>query len=217
MKKIVLGLALALIAALAVFVYSSTKKSNPLNQATVPNSESTMEDSGAKSVSGTIKDLIAQNVPLQCSFNHQSEAGETTGKVYLSGQNVRGDFTMTQPDGQTLDSFMIRKDDYAYVWGSALPQGTKLKIEDPEDFMASSENDDQSFNLENQDVDYSCKPWLVNSSIFNPPSDIEFVDLSETMQQMQDITKNLETNKCSACDQLPAGDLKDQCLQALDC
>jgi hypothetical protein len=35
------------------------------------------------------------------------------------------------------------------------------------------------------DVDYNCKPWRVDGSVFVPPATIEFMDMSEMQKMME--------------------------------
>ena len=51
-------------------------------------------------------------------------------------------------------------------------------------------------------------------------SDIEFINFDEQLQQLESLSEGLKIPEgvdCSACDQLPAGDLQDQCRSGLGC
>jgi len=185
-----------------------------------PQSAQDTPKESSDSLSGNLKELITRNVPLKCTFDYQDEtAGSTTGTVYISGDNMRGDFEMTQAE-QKFTSSMIRDQGYVYTWSSAQPQGMKMKLEEPDTQMSQEEipeNFSQQLDIENESINYSCNPWSPDNSMFTPPANIEFTDLSEQMEKLQESTKEMLKDQCGTCDQLPEGDAQDQCREALGC
>lgn len=173
---------------------------------------------------GTVEDLLSSGRTLTCTFSSEDEAGETSGTVYVAGERVRGTFEVATNTGEAFTSEMIRDGDYAYIWSSEQTQGTKMKLEEYEGDAMEADVDtpssDQPFDFDNEAVDYQCRPWVANNSMFTPPSDIEFVDLSMQMQELQDsVMESMQELglDCSQCDAVPAGAGRDQCLQALGC
>ena len=77
--------------------------------------------------------------------------------------------------------------------------------------------DQESSSIKDENIDYNCKPWIVDNSFFTPPSNIEFVDLSQEVLQIEETVEQVEEAQCSACDQLPAGQGKEECRQSLGC
>jgi hypothetical protein len=180
-------------------------------------------------INGTLQDLFAKGVPMQCSFTSTAEGSATSGTVYVSGQNMRGEFASTQAGENEVMSYMIRTGDTTYTWSSNQQQGVKMTFseEDAAEMQAKAEamqkENPQAFS-ENQSMDYDCKPWVPTLGSFTPPTDIEFMDLSAQMQQMQQKMEALPTgsdtmedSQCAMCMQVPAGDAREQCKKALNC
>src|SRR3972149_11176461 len=62
------------------------------------------EESQAK---GSIKNLLAAGKNQTCTIKYPAGEQIGEGTVYVSGKNLRGDFTMTS-EGKTIDSHMIQ-------------------------------------------------------------------------------------------------------------
>jgi len=117
-------------------------------------------------------------------------------------------------NGTATEGHIIRDGEFNYTWGSFSPQGIKVKV--------TSENknsliDDKSGALIDNSVNYKCNDWRVDSSKFELPSGVEFMDISGQMEAMQDAAGGIEESQCSACNQAPDEVSKQQCLQALGC
>ena len=174
-------------------------------------------------VEGTIKDLIAKNVPLQCTFSHVDSEATTEGAVYLADSKIRGNFTTILNAKEPIESFVIQDSQYLYAWTSQEAKGTKIKLEDVEQEEAVEPETEAGqgavgFNdLEKQNINYSCKPWIVDNSLFTPPNNIEFLDLNQQMEQFEEMSQEAEAVSCDLCDQLPTEEGQDQCRQSLNC
>lgn len=220
-KTALIGLGVLVIIGVAVFTINPFKKSSkPQQQASTDTLQQNEGSSDSQSISGTLRDLLARNLPMECSFTRTDEAGTTSGTVYLSGKKMRGDFEMTQSDGAQVSSSVIRDGEYGYTWTSQQPQGMKMKLDESDvvtEDEESSEKKQEPFALDKEDVDYTCKPWRADNSMFVPPSNIEFVDISKQVEQIQDVSDQLKDTQCSACDQVPAGAGREQCKKSLGC
>jgi len=219
-KKILIGVVVVLLIGGGLFMMN--KGDDAMGRLDAMMEKSDDESSGLGTISGGLKELFAKGKSMQCDFEHTAETGVTSGTVYISGNDMRGDFELVQQDGKTVTSNMIRKGDTSYVWSSEFDQGFKTVI--PEVTNEADNNYDQTAmqsdpfaELENQNVTYDCKPWIVNATMFTPPSDIEFVDYSAQMQKMQRDEDSVKSLQCSACDQAPDATSKEQCRKALGC
>jgi hypothetical protein len=181
-----------------------------------PNSEMTEQNqemnSGDDSFFGSTKDLIMMGKNVTCDFSRQDENGNIEGTVYVSNQKVRGDFNMTDSSGNNFQTSVINDTEFGYTWGSS-PFGSmaiKFAVDEPGTFTEdATANQEQTFNPD-EEMNYKCRSWNVDDSKFVPPSDIQFTDFSQQMQQIGD-------SQCSACEQIPDETAKTQCLQALGC
>ena len=172
---------------------------------------------------GTLKDLFAMTTSQTCTFTN-TDGDSATGTVYVSGGKVRSDFSTATSEGAEQAMHMIVKDQTSYLWGDAL-QGKGIKMafanmEAPTDTTKPASQQSTSLNT-NQAVKYSCKPWVVDASVFELPTGVEFSDVGAAMQaQMQAVQEGSAMSNVSAsCAQCAAlsGDAQAQCKAALQC
>lgn len=186
--------AIAILGALAYFLTKGP--TNPLQ---------TESNNGAEksSVAGTLADIFKLGQNVTCTYS----SPDGSGTVYLSGERFRADFST--PDGTT--GSVIRDNDYTYVWNSGTPDGFKMKnsSESFEGDIEENETAKQMFNPE-QNVNYECNPWTVDSSIFQPPTDRQFVNLEAQMEELKQGQGEADQDLCSACDSLD-GEALDAC------
>ncbi len=181
--------------------------------------EAEVLDSG----SGTLMSLVSLGQSMACDFRYQEPETEarTEGTVYIAGEErMRGDFTMTGTEDGTMDMSVIRDGDMSYLWGDSPMGRVAFRYEtiepdpagDPEHEVA--ENDPFASDDE---VEYECRKWPEDASVFTPPNDIEFSDLQSQMMDLGGMDGMPEGIDCSACDQVPEGAARAQCLAALGC
>lgn len=214
-KQIIIGIvviALLLLGVGGFFLYSQNNK--PQDQAT--NTESSATTSQEAGVMNSFIDLVTSGTTTQCTFNTAAgEGGSSNGTVYISGENMRGNFTTTTKDGKASQMYMIRNGDKYYMWGGELPSGIKMTL-DINEFKTNTQAS-QYVDL-NTKADYKCNPWTVDLSKFTPPSNIKFEDLSGMMQGYD--TKTKEESKSptvdsSVCDSITDASAKAACEAAI--
>lgn len=172
---------------------------------------------------GTLKDLFAMTTSQTCTFTN-TDGDSATGTVYVSGGKVRSDFSTSASEEAGQAMHMIVKDQTSYLWGDAL-QGKGIKMafasmESSADTAKSSSQKSTSLNT-NQAVKYSCKPWVVDASVFELPAGVEFSDFGAAMQQQiqsaqQGASMSGVSAQCAQCAAL-SGDAQAQCKAALQC
>lgn len=181
-------------------------------------SQNRTEEHAGDHTRGTLTSLMMSGQSLECTFQHNDGTNVSSGTVYLAGgaTRIRGDFNITQSGAGAMQASMIRDGGYNYLWGSALPQGIKIKV--------SAENEgtlfDDSTGAVDENTEFECHPWRVDNSKFSLPEGVEFVDMSSMMPQgnvnVQD-SGNIQTAQCAACSQIPEGAARQQCLVTLKC
>jgi hypothetical protein len=57
-------------------------------------------------------------------------------------------------------------------------------------------------------MDFSCSPWVVSTSMFELPSNIEFVDYTA---QTDNLINNAPADACGACKMMPTSETKKMC------
>ena len=175
--------------------------------------EKAMDD---ESFVGTIGNLLKSRKNLTCTFARSDENGEISGVVYVTTDDrMRGDFTMLMPQFGEINGHVIQKDGYGYTWGLPMMQGgVKVKLDEDGNPV---QKDDNGMDMHDEEFDYNCEPWKVASSKFALPSDVEFQDISAQVEKIDEAMNTMQDMKCDACNQVPAGPARDQCLQAMGC
>jgi hypothetical protein len=211
-SKVVTIITIVILAAVGLGVYAltSTPETEDITQ------EQSLKNDESLNGKGSLKSLLALGRDLTCTFKNDAESGEVYGTVYVSGEQMRGDFQTKLTGDDKMESHLIRTDGMMYMWSGN--QGTRFK-----EAASPADDSNQSIDLDN-DVDYDCKRWSVDSSKFEVPGGITFTDLSDLMKGIPNLTTDTSTTvpaeldiDCSACDQIPEGSGRDQCQAALNC
>ena len=134
--------------------------------------ESTMNGQG----SGTFASLMAMGGSYTCDVKTNFDGNVSQGKMYINGKTFRGDFSSTV-NNQGMTTHMIHTGDVMWSWTDGMAQGFKMAI--PE---ASASGDTPTSNAQfdyNQNVEYTCTPWMVDQALLTPPATIDFMELGE--------------------------------------
>jgi len=113
--------------------------------------------------------------------------------------------TVNAPQAQNLNTHFVSDGQVAFSWTDGQPQGYKFEV-NPDD-QNTPDTDNQQYQDWQNDYEYKCSPWVVDNSLFQTPSTVEFVDINEQLKQTQ---KQLQ----SVCDSLPSPQ-KEECQQGL--
>lgn len=200
-----------------VYVYNQSQTSS-VDTASTDSESRVMTGDAPKS----LLDLLTVSASQECAY--EDDMGNS-GVAYSSGGKMRGDF-MGTANGQVYRTHMITDGTDMYIWSDGVEGGYKSSLSlmtEGETSVEGEENAQVNTVDPNKKVDYSCKSWIVDQSVFAIPSDIEFTDYSKMMESMKTMDKTAESGnvpsketQCSACDNLP-GEAATQCKQALGC
>lgn len=173
--------------------------------------ESGSAGGGEESIKSSLLDLVKSGRTVKCTFSMSDSNGTSSGTTYVSGNKSRSTFNAKASDGTEVKSNTLVDGDWVYVWSDGIPQGTKMKISDIQ--TQDTTGDNAKVDAMKNAIDYKCLPWIADNSKFIPPSDINFVDFTETMKQLQSGNKQF----CSTCEQ--AGDTNKiaECKKNLGC
>lgn len=206
-KQAIIGIiaaAIILLGAGAALLYSKNTK-EPNQNVPTP----TKEEKKEPKTESNIIEILKSSQTQQCDFKSDEGDMVSSGAVYFNNQNLRADFTIKDKNKESAVS-MIRKGNNNYIWGSAFPNNAGVKMTlSMDEFEKSDQTKD--YLDPNKKVDYKCKPWTLDISMFNPPSNIKFQDLSEMMKGSTG-----SSSSCSVCNSL-TGDEKTACLTSLNC
>lgn len=113
----------------------------------------------------------------ECTVNQYVQNIESKGTVFISNGKIRGSFA-TNVGGTNVDSNLIVKDGFTYVWSSMTGNlGFKSPVVEGEGDTSASASGSYSWNG-NQIGDYDCKPWTLDNSKFELPAGVEFKQMS---------------------------------------
>lgn len=212
-RKILIIVALLLFLGVGGWYFLSDKK-------TADNTSTTIgmnNDSKNESSTSSLKDLITKGGSQTCTYTTESGSG----KVYVAGGKVRGDFE-TKTEDLTLKSHMIVKDNTSYIWTDGQNTGFKMTFDTASEPAPTIDKGDSStansgFDM-GTDYNYSCNSWNTDASMFDLPEEISFNEFNLPTSGMQPASGSQggSASQCSYCDALTGTD-KAQCLTALKC
>ena len=210
-KLPIIAVVIAILAIVGVVAYTQIGKPPKSSQGTEVSEQA--GESGVGMAKGTLASLLGAGKNTMCKMSYSDENGSTEGTAYVSGQKMRGDFTYTA-DGKAMTSHMIRDDQYSYIWSDEESKGTKIKTELTEQAQEETASPAPQGGVDvDKEVDLDCSGWGVDNSKFTPPSNIEFMDLSATMMQVQEQSQDTKQQQKAACDQITDPQAKAACLQ----
>lgn len=116
--------------------------------------------------------------PIKCTATQEGQ----TVTIYMKGSRMRMDTTPADAHG-------IYTEDTMYTWSGN--QGMMMKMED----IKKMAGDAQAYKPKTQEevisnaeqTNAQCSPASVDESMFSPPGDVQFQDLSELLKQMPQI------------------------------
>jgi hypothetical protein len=215
MKKTGLIIAAIVVVLLLAFGGVYLMKSAKSPTVTKTANTQTAKPQTTNSLKGTIIGLLSGGKTVNCQITYPDNKG--TGTVYVSDKKFAGDFTMKGTDGKETTGHMISDGTFMYVWSSGIPMGIKMNLADAKN-AAQKAGTNQSVDI-NQEVNLNCSPWSPDSSKFTVPSNIQFRDMSQLLQQVpaqgtKTVTPGTQTGS-SPCDQITDPTAKAACTNAL--
>lgn len=240
MKNIYILVTVVLVAG-GVFFFINQKKAEAPTDAT-HTEQGAQQTPQNISTSHSLKDFLAMNVAQTCSYNRTDATMDVSGTTYVDNGKVRTDTVMTDHKTQkVIHSQAIIDGGYVYTWSDNTPFGVKMQLAAMpaagSDF-AKRASTDGAPDMEGK-YDYTCTPGGVDASVFVPPANIEFKDMSAIMQQMSGKNgmgsdsagfdpssgtmeagapgANKNAAMCVSCEQASTPEAKAQCRIALGC
>jgi outer membrane lipoprotein-sorting protein len=168
----------------------------------------------AEVINGNIYDLLKFGKTLKCEYSTDEKGTKISVISYISGKNMRGDLENTDPTGNQFQSHMISDGEWVYTWSSAIKQGIKMKLSNAESKTPAPDAKTQNHDVFKDTADYTCSPWIEDTSLFQVPSDITFTDFSESLKN---INSGDKSSMCAACDYAQDESDKTVCKKQLGC
>ncbi len=208
MKWLAIVVAVIVIGAGGYFIFSNNNDESSSNE-TTSTSESTNNEATKELAS--INKLLERGGNAKCTYDYTDDDGNrSSGTAYFSDQRMFGDFTTAQVGGMTLQSNVLNVDKTQYVWDKDKKEGYKLDLSV---IKSQDEKENQSNNSVDQDkeFDFTCVSWSVDDSVFDVPSDVNFIDNTAAIESVQQSTETLQ----NACASITDPAQKTACEQAV--
>ena len=183
MKKYLWPAIIVVILILAVVFYylgQSGKTSDQSSSTSIPKTES-------GNLFTSIKDAMSKSLSLKCEY--QVEGIKTT--TYIKGDMLR--ITTEAADAETGNGNAIVKDNKMWIWTEGEDEGFLIEltqedvvVEEQEAKTASDTTSREDVIKEIEKYKDSCSQAVVADSMFNPPADVTFSDLSKFQEQLME-------------------------------
>ncbi len=136
---------------------------------------------------------------MECTFAFSADGMKGEGTSFFTDGYVRVDslYSGDAVGSEPLASYMIQDTNskLMYMWSSTIGQGMKMTIPDEADTKATSPEIPKTpagtppaMDMDTA-VQYDCKPWNPDRSVFIPPTDVEFTDISAMQEMMESMQK----------------------------
>jgi len=126
-----------------------------------------------KGVFESIKDAMSKSLSLQCDYT----SGNVKSTVYIKGKSLR-----SETDTQGSKVYAILKDNKLWSWSSKDKNGIIMDLTDTQNQAAGGQKSSDDLVNEVEKYKENCKQTVVSDSLFNPPNNITFQDLSQLMK-----------------------------------
>jgi hypothetical protein len=131
-----------------------------------------------KSVFSSIKDAVSQQIGLKCEYQDEEGVKATT---YIKGNNMYME-SEVENDDVTVKVKGVMKDQKYYLWSDDNKQGmvfdlSKVETEGKDTPLANVQSQDEIIAKLEENKN-NCKPENIAPSMFETPSDVQFVELN---------------------------------------
>lgn len=132
------------------------------------------QEAASEAGSTTFAQFIAAGGSRSCDVVVDNPAAPASGVVYVSGTDIRADFTArpVTAGGMSVSAHMIQTGGYVYSWTDMIPQGVKVAVASGTGAAAS-----QGFDMD-AEVSYDCTPWIPDASKFMVPENVTFMEVN---------------------------------------
>ena len=185
-------LLIACVVTAGVILAGCNKKTEPQPDSTATNPINVGSSDDAKYSQWAL--ALQSGQALTCTFTNTTSGD--TAEYSVKGEKVSMTMHSTQ---EAQYGKMISDGEFTYVWNDTTKEGMKFPITDTQVTEADIDqamqnvpdfsNEDELKSYSN-DGEIDCIPGNVSDSIFVPPSDVAFQDLSALMQQSFDASSS---------------------------
>lgn len=128
-------------------------------------------------VTGTAASLLTLNEDITCTFEYSKDGQLMNGILYITeDKRMRGDFVTTHPQNGSINTHILQREGSVYSWGIPGKENSKTKINENSDAADKIRDKYNGKVSDKSDVQYLCKPWRVDLSLFELPEGVAFQD-----------------------------------------
>ncbi len=165
-----------------VMLSACGKKTEQIGNLAIPTETTKTENRAEKS----IKELLGMGISQKCSYEINEDGQKMKGEILVGNGGKFKQITEVSEEKGTMKINVISDGTYVYYWNEAMKgMGSKMKIDSVEQVKVTGTPEEEKVDM-NKKINYSCNPINLSESDFALPSGIKFVDLSETMKNLQD-------------------------------
>lgn len=166
-------IAVLIIGAIAVGGYSVSKRKANIPVPQVEDQQQAAPTAGKKM---PFASFIKNGGSYQCTVHQYMSDIDNSGTVYVSDGKMRGEFS-TIAEGRTVNSSIIVRDGFTYMWNNFMSQGFKVAV--PETFAGASFESSGTYMWNAEQIgEYDCQPWTTDETKFSLPGNITFQALT---------------------------------------
>jgi hypothetical protein len=183
-KILLIVVAIALIGAILFFSKNrQSQQSLTYQQQSQTETKTKNQKEEKTNVFTSIKDALIRGQSLKCQFT--DESGKKT-TVYFKKDFVRG---MYNDEKEVMNNFLYR-DKKMYTWGDKTKEGmiiatdTISVVPTIKQTNKNEQTSTQDYIEQYEKYWQNCKAETVSDTLFTPPSDVQFQNMSDLMQQM---------------------------------
>lgn len=124
--------------------------------------------------------------------------------------------------GDVGHAYTISDGNYLYLWNDFTAAASKMKISEVATDQKPNQAETAGTAGLDQKRDFLCENWSVDNSLFNPPADKNFKEVTEEINQaVQELNggeaKKINQQICDMCQKAPTQELRDKCLGEIKC
>ncbi len=223
-KLLPIGVLIMVVAAAGIYFAVSGGKTprNELSLETTNEDQAQVTNQGDETVnpSGTysINELLSMSKPMKCTWKESLTAGgEVTNLIYINGQKFYQDVAM----GDVGHAYTVSNGDYLYIWNDFTDAASKIKLAEVKTSPGAKQAKTPDTAGLDQKRDFVCEGWTADNSLFNPPQDKNFKDVTEEMgsavEGLQENADEYRQQACDLCQKAPTQELIDECLKNAQC
>lgn len=125
---------------------------------------------------GSFASLATRGGSWKCTIDSSTAESISSGVTYVSGGNVRADFSTKVQGYGTVDSHMLVSGQDVYTWSSMMPKGIKTKM--MSQGSGGTATSGQGMDA-NHSYSYDCQPWSADASTFALPTGVSFMTVGQ--------------------------------------